>query len=94
MNEMGWEEGPNVRFQFYGRVDNRKTAGVGAKTRGAEGQPHHHLRQFRSASSTAGDRNIPIVGMSDDMVGGGLVVSMARPGGKTTGISIWEGTGR
>jgi putative ABC transport system substrate-binding protein len=33
--------------------------------------------------------SIPIVGMSDDMVGDGLVVSMARPGGNTTGISIF-----
>src|SRR5262249_48553172 len=31
---------------------------------------------------------IPIVGMSDDMVGSGLAASMARPGGNTTGVSI------
>jgi putative ABC transport system substrate-binding protein len=31
---------------------------------------------------------IPIVGVVDDMVGSGLVASMARPGGNTTGISI------
>jgi ABC-type uncharacterized transport system substrate-binding protein len=31
---------------------------------------------------------IPIVGMTDDMVGSGLVASMARPGGNTTGVSI------
>ena len=31
---------------------------------------------------------IPIVGIVDDMVGSGLVTSMARPGGNTTGISI------
>jgi putative ABC transport system substrate-binding protein len=31
---------------------------------------------------------IPIVGMTDDMVGAGLAASMARPGGNTTGVSI------
>jgi hypothetical protein len=31
---------------------------------------------------------IPIVGMTDDMVGSGLAASMARPGGNTTGVSI------
>ena len=31
---------------------------------------------------------IPIVGIVDDMVGSGLVASMARPDGNTTGISI------
>jgi putative ABC transport system substrate-binding protein len=32
--------------------------------------------------------SIPIVGSADDMVGSGLVRSLARPGGNTTGISI------
>jgi ABC-type uncharacterized transport system substrate-binding protein len=31
---------------------------------------------------------LPIIGVSDDMVGSGLVNSLARPGGNTTGISI------
>jgi putative tryptophan/tyrosine transport system substrate-binding protein len=33
-------------------------------------------------------RTIPLIGMTEDMVGGGLVVSLARPGGNTTGISL------
>jgi putative ABC transport system substrate-binding protein len=33
-------------------------------------------------------RTIPIIGMSEDMVAEGLVASLARPGGNTTGISI------
>jgi putative ABC transport system substrate-binding protein len=31
---------------------------------------------------------IPIVGVTDDMVGAGLVRSLARPGGHTTGVSL------
>ena len=31
---------------------------------------------------------IPILGVTDDMVGSGLVRSLARPGGNTTGVSI------
>ena len=31
---------------------------------------------------------IPIVGMADDLAGSGLVASVARPGGNTTGVSI------
>jgi putative ABC transport system substrate-binding protein len=31
---------------------------------------------------------IPIVAMTDDLSGGGLVKSMARPGGNLTGVSI------
>jgi putative ABC transport system substrate-binding protein len=32
--------------------------------------------------------SIPIVGLADDMTASGLVASLARPGGNTTGISI------
>ena len=33
-------------------------------------------------------RTIPLVGMTEDMVGEGLVGSLARPGGNTTGVSL------
>ena len=33
-------------------------------------------------------RTIPIAGVADDMVASGLVASLARPGGNTTGVSI------
>jgi putative ABC transport system substrate-binding protein len=33
-------------------------------------------------------RSVPLVGMSEDMVGEGLVASLARPGGNVTGISL------
>src|SRR5207247_8862638 len=41
---------------------------------------------IRAAQHTT--QAIPIVGMTDDMVGSGLAVSLARPGGNTTGVSI------
>jgi putative tryptophan/tyrosine transport system substrate-binding protein len=33
-------------------------------------------------------QTIPLVGMTEDMVGEGLVASLARPGGNTTGVSL------
>ena len=41
------------------------------------------IRAAQQATAT-----IPILGVTDDMVGSGLVGSMAHPGGNTTGISI------
>jgi putative tryptophan/tyrosine transport system substrate-binding protein len=40
------------------------------------------------AAAQADTRTIPIVGISDDMVGAGFVRSLARPGGNITGVSI------
>ena len=36
----------------------------------------------------AATTSIPIVGLADDMAAGGLIASLARPGGNTTGLSI------
>jgi putative ABC transport system substrate-binding protein len=41
------------------------------------------IRAAQQATAT-----IPIVGLTDDMVGSGLVRSLATPGGNTTGVSI------
>ncbi|MGE5202795.1 MAG: ABC transporter substrate-binding protein, partial [Acidobacteriota bacterium] len=41
---------------------------------------------IRAAQSAT--QAIPIVGMTEDMVGSGLVASLSRPGGNTTGVSI------
>jgi putative tryptophan/tyrosine transport system substrate-binding protein len=42
------------------------------------------IRAAQQATTT-----IPILGVTDDMVGSGLVNSLAKPGGHTTGISIF-----
>ena len=39
----------------------------------------------------AGTSSVPIVSITDDMVGAGLVASLARPGGNTSGVSILAG---
>jgi putative ABC transport system substrate-binding protein len=45
--------------------------------------PDDYTRVFQEATKA-----IPILGMSEDMVSEGLVASLSRPGGNTTGISI------
>src|SRR5262245_31789118 len=45
--------------------------------------PERPLRALQNAT-----RSVPLVGMSEDLVGEGLVASLARPGGNITGISL------
>jgi putative ABC transport system substrate-binding protein len=45
--------------------------------------PELHTRALQQLT-----RKIPLVGMTEDMVAEGLVASLARPGGNTTGISL------
>jgi ABC-type uncharacterized transport system substrate-binding protein len=45
--------------------------------------PERPLRALQNAT-----RTVPLVGMSEDLVGEGLVASLARPGGNITGISL------
>jgi putative tryptophan/tyrosine transport system substrate-binding protein len=40
------------------------------------------------SAAQASTRTIPILAISDDMIGAGLVRSLARPGGNITGVSI------
>jgi putative ABC transport system substrate-binding protein len=47
------------------------------------GGPELQLRALQAAT-----RSIPLIGMNEDMVGTGMVASLARPGGNTTGISL------
>jgi putative ABC transport system substrate-binding protein len=45
--------------------------------------PDLHTRSLQQLT-----RTIPLIGMTEDMVAAGLVESLARPGGNTTGISL------
>jgi putative ABC transport system substrate-binding protein len=88
LRQSGFVEGQNLRVE--GRFSMRDedasevaselvAAGVDAISTGS----HHRTRAAQKAT-----RTIPIVSVADDLVRSGLVSSLARPGGNTTGISI------
>jgi putative tryptophan/tyrosine transport system substrate-binding protein len=89
MKAIGWEEGRNIRFLFVwaeGRSE-RAPALVGELV----AQNVDLIIPFGDPAIRAAQRatqTIPIVGMTDDMIGSGLAASLARPGGNTTGVSI------
>src|SRR6266446_3007858 len=89
MKAIGWEEGRNIAFRFVWTESRseRATALAGELV----GQNVDLIIAFGDQATRAAQRatrTIPIVGMTDDMIGSGLAASMARPGGNTTGVSI------
>jgi ABC-type uncharacterized transport system substrate-binding protein len=89
MKAIGWEEGRNIRYLFLWLEARAEHAPLLAGELVAQnvdlivtfGDPA--IRAAQQATQT-----IPIVGMTDDVVGSGLAASLARPGGNTTGVSI------
>ena len=89
MRAIGWEDGRNVRFLFvWAEGQNERAPALAGELVSqnvdlivAFGDPGSRAAQRASAA-------IPIVAMTDDMVGSGLAASLARPGGNTTGVSI------
>jgi putative ABC transport system substrate-binding protein len=89
MKAIGWEEGRNVRFLFVW------TEGLSERAPALAGELVAKnvdlIVTFGDPAVRAAQRAtqaIPIVAMTDDMVGSALVASLARPGGNTTGVSI------
>jgi putative ABC transport system substrate-binding protein len=89
MKAIGWEDGRNVRFLFVW------TDGLSERAPALAGelvaQNVDLIVTFRDPATRAAQHAtaaIPIVAMTDDMVGSGLVASLARPGSNTTGVSI------
>jgi putative ABC transport system substrate-binding protein len=89
MKAVGWEDGRNIRFVFVWMEARSERAPVLAGQLVEQkvdliitfGDPA--IRAAQGASQT-----VPIIGMTDDMVGSGLAAHLAHPGANTTGVSI------
>jgi putative ABC transport system substrate-binding protein len=85
----GFTEGQNlvVVVAAFGiqndQIPNAVASLVAASPDVIVGGPELPLRALQQAT-----RTIPVVGMTEDMVGDGLVASLARPGGNITGVSL------
>jgi len=92
LQELGWTEGRNMTIDFrFGAADAdafRKDAAelIALRPDVVVASSAGIARAFQQASSS-----VPIVfATASDPVGGGLVESLARPGGNTTGFSTLE----
>jgi putative ABC transport system substrate-binding protein len=87
---LGWKENDNVEFAFAwagGSIDALPKLAGDLVARGVDLIITFGPIGTRSAQKATS--TIPIISMAEDLVGAGLVDNMARPGGNTTGISIF-----
>lgn len=92
MREHGWETGRD--FILMTRSTGGSDEGLPAAARDLVSREPRVFLAFGDAALAAARQattTIPIVGLTDDMVGGGHVASMAHPEGNTTGVSIQAG---
>ena len=90
LRRFGFIEGKNLTIDFrsyalYNRPNSRICGGACQSSCRCNFGQRETLQFVLAQKATT---TIPILAGSDDMVGAGLVNSMARPGGNTTGVSI------
>ena len=89
LRKLGFEEGRNLVVDgrgFDARSDQFPDLAATAVMSHVDALVCGGTAGIRAAQRAT--QTIPIVGVTDDMVGSGLVRSLAKPGGNTTGISI------
>jgi ABC-type uncharacterized transport system substrate-binding protein len=89
MRAIGWEDGRNIHFLFLWAEGRNER--MSALARDLVAQQVDAIVTFGDPATRAAQqatKTIPIIAMSDDIVGSGLAASLARPGGNTTGVSI------
>ncbi len=90
MSKLGFIEGKNLWVDARGFGLQMDQLSAHAKDVAEAGVDVIYASSGDAAIRAAQDatHTIPILGVADDMVGSGLVQSLASPGGNTTGISI------
>ena len=92
LEKLGHTEGGNLvveRFSAEGRSD--RFAAIAAEV--VSRKPDVIVSNLNSLIKTllAATDTIPIVGITSDPIAGGLIASLARPGGNLTGVSVEAG---
>jgi putative tryptophan/tyrosine transport system substrate-binding protein len=89
LRDLGWDSGHNIRLVFKGSAgSNDALSRLAAELVAQHADMILPMGDQAIIAAQQAAPGIPIVGVTDDMVGSKLVASMARPGGNTTGFSI------
>ena len=92
LKELGYIEGKNIVVEYrFGEGQRDRTADFVAELVGLQPDVLVALGDLTVRAVRATTTTIPVVSMTGDPVGGGLVASLARPGGNITGVSMMHG---
>jgi len=90
MRDLGWVEGRNLALEYrYAEGRAERLPEVAAELVRLKPDLIYALGGDVAPFAKNATRTIPIVALTDDLVGAGLVASHAHPGGSTTGVSIF-----
>jgi len=86
---LGYAEDHNLRLDFrFAEANAERFPALAEELVGDKATVIITLGDAATHAAQQATRTIPIVAIADDLVGAGLIDSMAKPGGNTTGISI------
>jgi putative ABC transport system substrate-binding protein len=89
MARLGWDDGKTWRAQVaFAEGDASRLPALATGLVKAGARVLVPFGNAGVAAAQAATKEIPIVAMADNLVALGMVASMARPGGNTTGVSI------
>ena len=89
LQRSGYVEGQNVAVQlFYAQAGQQQLADHAADLVRAKVDVIATFGDLATKIAQKATNTIPIVALSDDLLGSGLIGSLSRPGANTTGISI------
>jgi putative ABC transport system substrate-binding protein len=92
LKELGYIEGQNIVVEYrFGEGRRDRTADFVAELVGLRPDVLVALGDLTVRTIKNATTTIPVVSMTGDPVGGGLVASLARPGGNITGVSMMHG---
>jgi putative ABC transport system substrate-binding protein len=89
LRESGFTPGKNVLIELrYGAKDVQEFTGLVAELVRMKAALIVTFGDFAPRTVQETNSTIPIVAVSDDLLGSGLITSLSRPGGNTTGLTI------
>ena len=89
LKESGFAPGKNVLIELrYGAEDAQQFLSLAAELVRMKAALVVTFGDFAPKTVQEASNTIPIVAVSDDVLGSGLITSLSRPGGNTTGLTI------